>query len=181
YQLPLNARTPKDVVDTMLRQFELTALPAYEASLNSSDPTDLSLVEWTTLSSIIEKEAVIPEERKRISGVFANRLRLGMLLGSDPTVEYAFNITQTPDRPLTFAEVERPSPYNTYVTPGLPPTAIASPGLASLEAALDPEPTQDLYFVARYDGSHVFSRSLSEHNRAQNRIHNEREATRSTP
>ncbi|MEM6447083.1 MAG: endolytic transglycosylase MltG [Cyanobacteria bacterium P01_D01_bin.123] len=177
YQLSLEARNPKAVVDTMLRQFEQTALPLYEANRTSSNPTELSLLEWTALASIVEKESVQPQERGRIAGVFANRLRLGMLLGADPTVEYAFDITQTPDRPLTFAEVEQPSPYNTYVTPGLPPTAIASPGLASLEAALNPEPTQDLYFVARYDGSHVFSRTLTEHNAAQRRIHNERRVT----
>lgn len=176
YQLPLSARTPKGAVDTMLRQFEQTALPIYEANQTSNNPSQLSLVEWTAFASIVEKESVQPEERGRIAGVFANRLRIGMLLGADPTVEYAFDLTQTPDRPLTFAEVKRPSPYNTYVTPGLPPTAIASPGLASLEAALNPDQTQDLYFVARYDGSHVFSRSLQEHNAAQQRIHSDRAA-----
>ena len=85
-------------------------------------------------------------------------------------MEYAFNIRQTPDRRLTWAEVRQPSPYNTYINAGLPPTAIASPGLASLEASLAPAETDNLYFVARYDGSHVFSQTLDEHLAAQRRI-----------
>ena len=118
----------------------------------------------------------MPEERSRIAGVFYNRLQKQMPLASDPTVEYAFGIEQTPDRPLTYREVEMPSPYNTYVNVGLPPAAIASPGKASLEATLNPEKTDYLYFVARYDGTHVFSRTLAEHEAAQTAIHDQRDA-----
>ncbi|MBD2018703.1 endolytic transglycosylase MltG, partial [Leptolyngbya sp. FACHB-36] len=82
------------------------------------------------------------------------------------------------DKPLTFEQVNTPSPYNTYVNPGLPPTAIASPGLASLKAVLTPESTDYLYFVARYDGTHVFSRTLAEHQSAQSAIHNSRDAAK---
>jgi UPF0755 protein len=120
-----------------------------------------------TLASIVEKEAVVPQERSRIAGVFTSRLRQGWTLGSDPTVEYALGIRQTADQPLTFDQVKIASPYNTYINPGLPPTPIASPGLASLKATLYPEDTPYLYFVARYDGTHVFSRTLAEHEAAQ--------------
>ncbi|HTL88098.1 MAG TPA: endolytic transglycosylase MltG [Leptolyngbya sp.] len=159
--------TPKQVVKQMLNRFEQVALPIYNQNRSK---TSLSLLQWVTLASIVEKEAVIPSERDRISGVFHNRLKKNMTLGSDPTVEYALGVQQTPENPLTYAQVATPSPYNTYITPGLPPTPIASPGIASLKAALTPEATDYLYFVARYDGSHVFSRTLAEHESAQSKI-----------
>lgn len=172
-QVPPEQRA-QTVVDTMVDQFESQALPLYEANQASEDPSQLSLNEWVTLASIVEKEAVVPEERSLIAGVFAHRLRIGMPLGADPTVEYALGIQQTPDRRLTWAEVGTPHPYNTYVNPGLPPGPIASPGLASLQAALTPEPTDLLFFVARYDGTHVFTRTLEEHEAAQRQILRER-------
>ncbi|MDX2242003.1 MAG: endolytic transglycosylase MltG [Leptolyngbyaceae cyanobacterium bins.302] len=178
YQLPVgNSIQPEVVIKQMLDRFEQVALPIYQ---QQQGKTRLSLPEWVTLASIVEKEAVVPEERERISGVFHNRLRKQMPLASDPTVEYAFGIKQTPDRPLTYRQVEMPSPYNTYVNVGLPPAPIASPGKASLEATLTPEATDYLYFVARYDGTHVFSRTLAEHQAAQNTIHDQREAAPST-
>lgn len=159
--------TPKQIVRQMLDRFQQVALPIYT---QNRDRTQFSLLQWVTLASIVEKEAVIPNERALISGVFHNRLKKNMPLASDPTVEYAFGIKQTKEKPLTFAQVAMPSPYNTYVTPGLPPTPIAAPGVASLKATLEPEATDYLYFVARYDGSHVFSRTLAEHEAAQNKI-----------
>jgi UPF0755 protein len=89
-----------------------------------------------------------------------------MNLASDPTVEYALGIRQTVDQPLTYAQVDTPSPYNTYLNPGLPPGPIASPGIESLKATLNPESTEYLYFMARYDGTHIFSRTLAEHEAA---------------
>lgn len=176
YQMPLGGgMKPEAVVRQMLDRFEQVALPIYQ---QQQSKTSLSLAEWVTLGSIVEKEAVVPTERSRISGVFHNRLKRQMPLASDPTVEYAFGIKQTPDRPLTYAQVAMPSPYNTYVNPGLPPAAIASPGKASLEATLNPETTDYLYFVARYDGTHVFSRTLAEHQAAQDAIHDQREAAK---
>ena len=148
----------------MLNRFEQVALPLYKQGRNQ---TQLNLLQWVTLASIVEKEAVVPQERSLIAGVFTNRLRQGQRLESDPTVEYGLGIRQTVDQPLTFAQVKTPSPYNTYLNPGLPPTPIASPGLASLKAVLYPEKTPYFYFVARYDGTHVFSRTLSEHLAAQ--------------
>ena len=123
----------------------------------------LSVDEVVTLASIIEKETGLAAERPLIAAVFANRLRLGMPLQSDPTVIYAIpEFTGN----LTRADLARPSPYNTYVTNGLPPGPIANPGLAALDAAMAPADTAALYFVSRNDGSHEFSATLAEHNRA---------------
>ncbi len=155
------------VIRAMLQRFEQVALPLYQENQQGSNPTSLTLHEWVTLASLVEREAVVAEERALIAGVFTKRLEQGWTLGSDPTVEYAFNIRQTPDRRLTLAEVRTPSPYNTYINPGLPPGPIASPGLASLQAALDPEETEYFYFVARYDGTHIFSKTLEDHEAAQ--------------
>ena len=171
YQLDAGATSAEALIDVMLRRFEEVALPVYESA-----PSEYSLMDWVTLASIVEKEAVVADECDQIASVFARRLDEGIALGSDPTVEYAFGIEQTPDKPLTFAQVETPHPYNTYVTPGLTPTPIASPGVASLEASLDPAPTEYLYFVARYDGTHVFSETLGQHQSAQNQIHDRRDA-----
>ncbi len=167
---------PDAVIEQMLDRFEQVALPIYQQQKEKT----LTLAQWVNLASIVEKEAVVPEERTRIAGVFTNRLEKRMPLASDPTVEYAFGIKQTPDRPLLYREVETPHPYNTYINPGLPPAAIASPGKASLEATLNPENTDYLYFVARYDGTHVFSRTLADHQTAQNAIHDQRDATKSS-
>lgn len=173
YKLNGDSVTPKVIIRQMLNQFQQVALPVYEAQKSQ---TELNFLEWVTLGSIVEKEAVIPQERSRIAGVFTARLRKGMLLQTDPTVEYALNIRQTVDQPLTFAQIKVASPYNTYINPGLPPTPIASPGIASLKAALAPEDTSYLYFVARYDGTHVFSRTLSEHTAAQVAIRKQQSA-----
>lgn len=167
YKVDGSSVTPQAVVQQMLNRFEQVALPLYKAGQNQ---TNLNLYQWVILSSIVEKEAVVPQERARIAGVFTSRLRQGMRLQTDPTVEYGLGIRQTADQPLTLAQVNTPSPYNTYLNSGLPPTPIASPGLASLKAALYPEDTAYLYFVARYDGTHVFSRTLSEHQAAQTAI-----------
>lgn len=170
YALASTDVDPQAVIDRMLRQFETVALPLYRVQSSS-----LSLKDWVTLASIVEKEAVLPEERQRIAGVLDNRLRIGMNLQVDPTVEYGLGIQQTPDRPLTLAEVQTPSPYNTYINPGLPPTPIASPSLPSLEAVLNPETHDYLYFVARYDGTHVFSQTLADHEAAQDAIRSARQ------
>jgi UPF0755 protein len=158
---------PQEMIDVMLDRFAKVALPVYQ---QAKSQTKFSLWEWVTLASIVEKEAVVSPERPIISGVFHKRLDKGMALQSDPTVEYGLGIRQTKDQPLTFKQVATPSPYNTYINPGLPPTPIASPGLASLKATLNPEKTDYLYFVARYDGTHVFSKTLAEHQAATKEI-----------
>ncbi|AFY74539.1 hypothetical protein Syn7502_02576 [Synechococcus sp. PCC 7502] len=150
--------TPDQIIAMMLSRFEEVALPLIHTKSGS-----INLKDWVTFASIVEKEAVLDQERSIIAGVFQSRLKLGMRLESDPTVEYGLNIKQTPDQPLTFKQVRTPSPYNTYLNKGLPPGAIAAPGLKSLEAALNPQVHGYLFFVARYDGSHIFSRTFAEH------------------
>jgi len=118
--------------------------------------------EMVTLASIIETEARAPGERKLIASVFYNRMRLNMPLQSDPTAKYSFEGETEP----VAAAVRIPSTFNTYAFAGLPPGPIANPGLKSIEAALYPAHTDYLYFVARDDGTHVFSRSLREHETA---------------
>ena len=161
---------PQAIIEVMLAQFQQDALPVYQQA-----QTQLSLLEWVTLASIVEKESVVSEERRLIAGVFTARLQRGMKLESDPTVEYALGIKQTADRPLTYKQVDTPAPHNTYVNPGLPPTPIASPGVASLKATLNPESTEYLFFVARYDGTHVFSKTLADHVMATKQIRRERQ------
>ena len=173
YQLPSDSITPKGVIAQMLKQFEQVALPEYQKVAASQK---LSLLEWVSLSSIVEKEAVIPIERPKIAGVFTTRLAKNMRLESDPTVEYGLGIKQTADRPLTFAQVKRPNPYNTYMNAGIPPGPIASPGIESLKAVLNPDSTDLLFFVAKYDGTHVFSKTLSEHVAATQLIRQQRQS-----
>jgi UPF0755 protein len=116
------------------------------------------------LASIVEKETGRPEDRPLVAAVFANRLRLGMRLQADPTVIYGLGAAF--DGNLRKRDLVADTPYNTYTREGLPPTPIAMPGLAAIEATLRPAESPALYFVARGDGSSEFSRSLEEHNRA---------------
>ncbi len=116
------------------------------------------------MASLIEKETGRATERTMIAGVLVNRLRAGMLLQVDPTVIYGMGARF--DGNLRKKDLTADGPYNTYTRPGLPPTPIAMPGLASLRAALRPAQTGDLYYVARGDGTSVFSRTLEQHNRA---------------
>jgi UPF0755 protein len=121
------------------------------------------------LASIVEKETGRPEERTRVAAVFVNRLRQKMKLQSDPTIIYGLvGGKGSLGRPIQRTEIEQPTPYNTYVIDGLPPGPIANPGRAALLAAVRPDPTKALYFVARGDGSSEFSETLAEHNRAVN-------------
>jgi UPF0755 protein len=119
------------------------------------------------MASIVEKETGTPADRGKVASVFVNRLRIGMLLQTDPTVIYGLGASF--DGNLRKRDLLADNPYNTYTRGGLPPTQIALPGMASIEAALRPPKTDLLYFVARGDGSSVFSRSLEEHNRAVNK------------
>ena len=119
------------------------------------------------MASIVEKETGAAYERPQIAGVFLNRLRLGMRLQTDPAVIYGLG--ERFDGNLRKVDLQRDTPYNTYTRTGLPPTPIAMPSAAAIQAALNPAKTDALYFVARGDGTHVFSSNLNAHNRAVNR------------
>lgn len=127
---------------------------------------NMSTMQVVTLASLIEKETGQKSERSLISGVFHNRLKRSMLLQCDPTVIYALRLVNGYRGFLTYDDLKKESPYNTYVTPGLPPSPICNPGKASIQAALHPLGTDKLYFVSKNDGSHHFSATLAEHNRA---------------
>lgn len=118
------------------------------------------------LASIVERETSRADERARIAGVFVNRLRRGMKLQSDPTVVYgASGGSGVLDHGITRAELDRDDPYNTYRIPGLPSGPISMPGLASLKAATQPWPGDELYFVADGQGGHLFAKTEAEHQR----------------
>lgn len=130
----------------------------------------MDLLKTITLASIVEKETAAPEERPRISCVFHNRLRLGMKLQTDPTVLYAMKLMRGEFvKNITSKDLLTEHPYNTYTVFGLPPGPIASPGAASIQAALNPIDCTDLYFVSRNDGTHVFCPDLRCHNEAVER------------
>ena len=133
----------------------------------ASDTPLKSAEQALILASIVEKETGRASDRAQIAGVFSNRLRIGMLLQTDPTVIYGLG--EKFDGNLRKKHLQTDTPWNTYTRPGLPPTPIAMPGKAALMAAVQPESTKALYFVAKGDGSSHFSATLDEHNRAVNR------------
>ncbi|MGA2408863.1 MAG: endolytic transglycosylase MltG [Candidatus Binataceae bacterium] len=150
---------PDQVVAAMLARFDQILTPAVEERLFELGLTARQMV---TMASIVEKEARVPGERPLIAGVFYNRLRLGMPLQSDPTAQY----DESGEIGHAVAAVRMPSAYNTYSIVGLPPGPIANPGLSSIMAALYPDRTDYLYFVARNDGTHIFTKSFADHLRA---------------
>ncbi len=126
-----------------------------------------SIEQALILASIVEKETGRADERERVAAVFVNRLRRKMRLQSDPTIVYGIAGGQgTLGRPITRADIDTRTPYNTYQIDGLPPTPIANPGRATIQATLNPAKTQDLYFVADGNGGHTFTTTLKEHNEA---------------
>lgn len=156
--------TPK--ADVLARMAEAQDARLAGAWANRADGLPLeSPEEALVLASIIEKETAVPEERRTVASVFINRLNRGMRLQTDPTVIYG--ITQgrgVLGRGIRQSELQAETPWNTYVIDGLPPTPIANPGLASIEAALDPEATNLIFFVADGTGGHAFAETLDEHN-----------------
>ena len=146
----------EEMAAAMVHQFRLVA---QQIGLNA----DIAKV--VTMASIVEKETAAPEERPRVASVYYNRLAQRMALDADPSVIYAELMTGTYQGSLHHADLAVNSPYNTYRFPGLPPGPIANPGKSALEAALHPDNTNFLYFVADGNGHHRFARSLEEHNR----------------
>jgi UPF0755 protein len=152
--------TPEEILETMVRQFRRKVPPDTEKRAREAG---LSLHQVVTIASIIEKETGIEDEKPIVSAVIRRRLALGMPLQMDPTVIYG---VKRFDGTVTGKDLRTAGPYNTYLNRGLPPGPIANPGLAAIAAALNPSNSEYLFFVSRNDGSHTFSRTLSEHNRA---------------
>jgi UPF0755 protein len=160
--------TRNATAESVLRKMVERSLEEYRtADAQRKAGVKLGLLETFTLASIVEKETGQPQERPRISCVFHNRLRLGMKLQTDPTVIYSMMLMRGAySKNITRKDLETPHPYNTYTTRGLPPGPIASPGAAALQAALNPLDCDDLFFVSRNDGTHIFCPTLDCHNAA---------------
>jgi UPF0755 protein len=159
YYFPKTITCPQ-IISAMVRRFRHFFTDDWK---KQAEKLGLSIHQVITLASIIEKETGAGDERPIIASVFHNRLKKGMRLESDPTVIYGIKDF---DGNITRRHLVTPNPYNTYIIKGLPPGPIANPGLKALEAALFPDDTRFLYFVSKKDGSHQFSTSLKDHNRA---------------
>jgi UPF0755 protein len=156
--------TEKKIINILLKEFNRNFSDSLKTIAKDKGWTIEQII---TLASIIEGEALIDSERAVISSVYHNRLQKGMLLQADPTIQYII-----PDGPrrLLNKDLAIDSPFNTYIYPGLPPGPVNNPGKNSIVAAITPAKTDYLYFVAKGDGSHIFSKTLSEHLRAKNKF-----------
>jgi len=168
YRIPVDYGAAQ-IIDLMLLAFAQAFSP--EMRQMAADK-GMSIYEVVTLASIVEREAVLAEERPIIANVYLNRLEQGMYLQSDPTVQYALGYQEDTGQwwkiPMSLEEdVPFDSPYNTYLYPGLPPGPICSPGLASMRAVLEPADTNYLFFFSKFDGSHAFAETYEEHLRNQ--------------
>ncbi|MBX9703726.1 MAG: endolytic transglycosylase MltG [Silvanigrellaceae bacterium] len=153
--------TPDVILTQMINEFKKHFK---KELIESGKNYNLTALQVVTLASLIEKETALAVERSHVSAVYLNRLRIGMRLQADPTVIYGMWPTYTGK--ISKKDLQSPHLYNTYVHLGMPPGPICSPGQASLEAAVNPLKTSDLYFVAKGDGSHFFSANLADHNKA---------------
>lgn len=152
--------TPEQMIEAMVKQFYKVVTPKL---IKRAEKQGLSLQEWVTFASLIEKETGLAKERPLIAGVFHNRLKKGMMLQTDPSVIYGIKDF---DGNLTRVHLQTDTPYNTYTRKGLPKGPIANPGKASLLAVIEPAQTEAYYFVAKGGGAHYFSKNLSQHNQA---------------
>jgi UPF0755 protein len=163
YSFPART-TARQAITTMINRFRTVA-----GKLQQQYPSEqwpLNLRQTVILASLIESEAKVNDERPVIGGVYLNRLTRHILLQCDPTVIYSLELADQYNGTLTLKDLRFESPYNTYVHSGLPPGAITNPGYASLEAAVNPKPSNLLYFVRTTEGRHTFSDNLEAHNRA---------------
>ena len=147
----------KDVISAMLKRFSEVYTPELK---EKQKKMGLTLQQVINMASIIEKEAVKDVDRPKIAGVFYNRLEIGMPLQSDATIQYIFDERK---HIVSYSDLKIDSPYNSYLNKGLPPTQIANPGIKSIEAALEPEDNDYLYFVATVDGGNNYSKTYDEH------------------
>ena len=174
YDLPLTPDPARSLVRRMVRRFREVVEPELPCMAESG----LTVREVVILASLVELETAATEERPRIAAVFLNRLEKGMLLQTDPTIIYAMKQEGRWKGNIRKKDLETESPFNTYRHPGLPPGPIGSPGREAIQAVLDPADTRELYFVSRNDGTHQFSETLTEHNRAVNRYQRRRRSSR---
>ncbi|KJR48562.1 protein YceG like [Desulfosporosinus sp. I2] len=156
YEISKNS-TPHAVIDIFLKQFEKELTSDEKTQL---DKMKLSVSQWVTLASLVEKEAVKESDRPLIASVIINRLKINQPLQIDATIQF---LLETPKPKLYNKDLQIPSPYNTYLHTGLTPGPIANPGHASLQAALYPDQTEFLYYVAKKDGYHAFAKTYLEH------------------
>jgi UPF0755 protein len=166
YLFPETYAVPRDttaakLVSVMVERFKQLFTDEMQKAAQSLELSPRSAV---TLAALVEKETAQPSERPIVAAVYLNRLKIGMAMQADPTVIYALQRAGRYNGNIRRDDLSFDSPYNTYRYPGLPPGPIASPGLASLQAAVSPANVDYLYFVSRNDGSHVFARTLEEHN-----------------
>jgi len=166
YLFPETYAVPRDttaarLVSVMVERFKQLFTDEMQKAAQSLELSPRAAV---TLAALVEKETAQPSERPIVAAVYLNRLKIGMAMQADPTVIYALQRAGRYNGNIRRDDLSFDSPYNTYRYPGLPPGPIASPGLASLQAAVSPANVDYLYFVSRNDGSHVFARTLEEHN-----------------
>jgi UPF0755 protein len=165
YDVPQSPEAPRALVRRMTLRFREVVSP----ELPRIAERGLTVREVVTLASIVELETAQPGERPRIAAVFLNRLEKGMPLQTDPSIIYALKKAGRWDGNIRRADFDIDSPYNTYRRAGLPPGPLGSPGREAIRAVIEPAPTKELYFVSRNDGTHEFSETLADHNRAVNR------------
>ncbi|MDO8681533.1 MAG: endolytic transglycosylase MltG [Acidobacteriota bacterium] len=160
YALP-RGTSARDVVGSMVTGFK----KAFDDELRAAAAADgLTVRQVVTLAALVEKETGTPDERPIVAAVYRNRMTMGMAMQADPTVIYALQKAGRYNGNLRREDLQLDSPYNTYRYPGLPPGPIASPGRASLQAAVRPAPVDYVYFVSKNDGTHAFATTLEEHN-----------------
>ena len=164
--------TPQEIIERMVSEYRRNVNNELRQKMIDTGMTENEVL---TLASIIEGEAIYDKERPVISGVYHNRLKLGMRLQADPTIQY---IIEDSPRRLLNKDLKIKSPYNTYLNYGLPPGPINNPGIESIKAAINPTKTDYLYFVAKGDGYHTFSRTKSEHNEAKRQFQKVRREAR---
>jgi UPF0755 protein len=162
YRLPVEAG-PEEAIELAVERYRRVWTPPRDSAASEAG---LDRREVVTLASIVEREARRREELETIAAVYRNRLRIGMALQADPTVQYALGGAWRQRLLTAHIDSVADNPYNTYRHPGLPPGPIGSPSEAAIDASLHPADVPYLYFVARPDGSHVFTSTLDEHNRA---------------
>jgi UPF0755 protein len=170
YDLPRSPEAPRALVRRMAGRFREVIAP----ELGRIAEQGLTVRQVVTLASIVELETAVADERPRIAAVFLNRLEKGMPLQTDPSVIYALKQAGRWDGNIRKRDLDIDSPYNTYRRPGLPPGPLGSPGRESIRAILAPAPTKELFFVSRNDGTHEFSETLVQHNRAVDRYQRRR-------